>query len=300
MSKVEEEKVATASGAAEDTRMPTFYISHGGGPCFFMKPKDRAMFRDMGPDSPLANALRAVSDDLPSKPKALLIISAHWETRDTVAVTTGAKPDLLFDYYGFPDYTYKLKWPAPGDPALAARVRKLLEASSIPSAEEPKRGYDHGVFVPMLLAYPDADVPTVVLSLRADLDPEFHVRMGEALAPLRDEGVLIIGSGFSSHGFGGRRLTHEQKIKAAADFNAFLVDTLDDGGRRGGGGAASYEAKRKALVEWESAPGARGTHPREEHLIPLHVALGAGGDGPSRATFNTPAMGFACTMFRFG
>lgn len=283
------EESKTAPSAA--TRMPTFFISHGGGPSFFIRDSSHPLTRGAGPDSAMARTLAALGRGLP-KPKALLIISAHWETRGEVAVTTAEKPPLLFDYYGFPDYTYKLKWPAPGDPALARRVQSLLKAKSIPCGDEKKRGFDHGVFIPMLLAYPAADIPTLCLSLRSDLDPEFHLQLGEALAPLRDEGVLIIGSGFSTHGFFGP-LSQRDKIKAAADFDAWLQKQL-------GKGKLSAAERRAALVAWSKAPGARGSHPREEHLLPLHVVAGAGGEDASQSIFNEEAMGVRVSMFRFG
>jgi len=169
-------------------RQPTMYIPHGGGPCFFM---------DWDPPDTWERHrafLAALPASLPEQPKALLVISAHWEA-PVFTVQTNPAPPLLFDYYGFPQHTYKLTWPAPGNPALAARVRALLENAGFAVGEDPLRGFDHGVFVPLKVAFPKAEIPTVQLSLRADLDPSAHLAAGRALAPLRDEGVLILGSG---------------------------------------------------------------------------------------------------------
>ena len=194
---------------------------------------------------------------------------------------------------GFPSYTYELKWPAPADPKLSARVKSLLSGKGIDCAEDSKRDFDHGVFVPMLLTYPEANIPTVQLSLRADLDPEHHLAIGEALAPLRREGVLIIGSGFSYHGFFSRE-DQAKKQRGAAAFDKWLNDNL-------AASSATPESRRKALVNWADAPGARLSHPREEHLLPLHVVAGAAGDSQCKRTYNAPHMGGMMTsMFRFG
>ena len=157
-------------------KLPTFFIPHGGGPCFFME-------WTRGPADTwerLAQWLRDFNGALPAQPRALLVVSAHWEeARPTVM--TGARPPLLFDYHGFPPHTYQLKWPAPGAPELADQVIGLLGGAGIPADKNPQRGFDHGVFVPLLLCYPDARVPTLQLSLRADLEPEAHLAIGRAL-----------------------------------------------------------------------------------------------------------------------
>ncbi|RMF33446.1 MAG: dioxygenase, partial [Alphaproteobacteria bacterium] len=173
-------------------RQPSLFIPHGGGPCFFM---------DWDPPGTWDRQRKFLEDlpgTLPERPTALLVISGHWEA-PVFTVQTGPAPPLLFDYYGFPPETYELTWPAPGDPALAARVRTLLEGAGFDTAGDATRGYDHGVFVPLKVAFPAADIPTVQLSLRADLDAAAHLAAGRALAPLREEGVLIIGSGNTYH-----------------------------------------------------------------------------------------------------
>jgi len=175
-------------------RQPVLFLPHGGGPCFFMD-------WTWGPADTwhaTRRFLEGVSATLPAAPKALVVVSGHWEEP---AFTAGAArhPELIFDYYGFPAHTYQLTWPAPGNPELAARVARLLAEAGLPSATDPRRGYDHGVFIPLKVAFPQASIPVVTLSLAASLDPALHIAAGRALAPLRDEGVLIIGSGMSFH-----------------------------------------------------------------------------------------------------
>lgn len=173
-------------------RLPTYFIPHGGGPCFFMdwNPKDAW--------DGMAAFLRQLRHDVGTTPQAVLVISGHWET-DVLSLTSSSAPELLFDYYGFPEHTYQLTYPAPGSPELAAQVAQLLGEAGIPSQLDGSRGFDHGVFIPFKLVYPEAEIPVVQLSLRADLDPAFHLAVGRALAPLREQGVLIIGSGMSYH-----------------------------------------------------------------------------------------------------
>jgi aromatic ring-opening dioxygenase catalytic subunit (LigB family) len=262
-------------------RMPTLFIPHGGGPCFFMDWNPAHAWDRM------RGWLESITASLPEKPKAILVISGHWET-DVPTLLTSPKPSLYFDYYGFPPHTYELTWPAPGDPALAARVHELLQSAHIASATDEKRGFDHGVFVPLKVAFPDADIPTVQLSLQKDLDPKAHLAIGRALAPLRDEGVLILGSGMSYHnmrGFqtGGGRTASER-------FDAWLADAVEK----------SPSDRNDALSTWASAPAARESHPREEHLLPLMVAAGAAGDDLGKRVFRDDVMGVVVSAVRFG
>jgi aromatic ring-opening dioxygenase catalytic subunit (LigB family) len=272
-----------AKAAGPSALMPTLYIPHGGGPCFFME-------WTMGPKDTwdaMAAWLRALPNTLPAKPKALLVISAHWES-DVPAVTTAAVSSLLFDYSGFPKHTYELRWPAPGAPALAARVRALLAEAGLPSRDEDKRGLDHGVFVPLKVAFPDADIPTVQLSLRRGLSPEAHLAIGRALAPLRQEGVLIVGSGMSYHNMRGfmnpASLAHSQR------FDAWLEQSAKE----------NQPARDKALAAWRAAPNGVDAHPREEHLIPLMVAAGAAGGAPGQVVFRGEVMGVVVSALQFG
>jgi len=264
-------------------RQPTFYLPHGGGPCFFME-------NTRGPagmwDS-MAAFLRGIVATLPEKPKAVVIVSGHWEER-AFAVNTAANPPLLFDYYGFPEHTYHLKYPAPGSPALAQRVRGLLEGAGLATSEDAERGLDHGVFIPFMLVLPDADVPVVEISLRADLNPAVHLQAGAALAPLRDEGVMVVGTGMSFHNM---RMFGPGAAEPSKRFDAWLTETVT---------ATSANARNNALIGWEGAPAARASHPREEHLLPLMVAAGAAGADLGVKVFEDQVLGATVSAFRFG
>lgn len=264
-------------------RQPTLYIPHGGGPCFFMEwttgPRDTW--------DNIAAYLRGIAGTLPEKPKALLVVSAHWE-EDVPTVTTAESPKLVYDYYGFPPHTYELTWPAPGAPALAKRVLALLGAAGIAAREDATRGFDHGVFVPLKVAFPEAEIPTVQLSLSKSLDPKEHLAIGRALAPLRDEGVLVIGSGLSYHDIRGL-MTGRGKDDAAR-FDAWLAEAI----------AKSPPDRDRALEAWKSAPAARQAHPREEHLIPLMVAAGAGGEDHGKRVLRDEPLGIAVSAVQFG
>ncbi len=265
------------------TRQPTFYLPHGGGPCFSMQ-------NTRGPHGmwdPMAAFLRGIVATLPEKPKAVVIVSGHWEER-AFAVNTAANPPLLFDYYGFPEHTYHLKYPAPGSPTLAQRVRGLLERAGLATSEDAERGLDHGVFVPFMLVLPDADVPVVEISLRADLDPAAHLRAGAALAPLRDEGVMVVGTGMSFHNM---RMFGPGAAEPSKRFDAWLTGAVT---------ATSADARNEALVQWEGAPAARASHPREEHLLPLMVAAGAAGSDVGVKVFEDQVLGATVSGFRFG
>jgi aromatic ring-opening dioxygenase catalytic subunit (LigB family) len=235
----------------------------------------------------LAGWLRSLPASLSEAPKALLVVSAHWEA-PVPTVTTSKAPTLLFDYSGFPPHTYELTWPAPGDPELAARVHRLLESAGIASASDPARGFDHGVFVPLKVAIPDARFPTVALSLQRGLDPEAHLAIGRALAPLRDEGVLIVGSGMSYHnmrGFGDPR-SHA----SSEQFDTWLGETV----------TAPRASRDTGLAHWQEAPAARLVHPREEHLMPLMVAAGAAKDDAGTVVFRDSVMQTVISAVRFG
>jgi aromatic ring-opening dioxygenase catalytic subunit (LigB family) len=249
------------------TRMPVVFVPHGGGPWPFVQ----LGFGSEEELSKLAAYLRSLRALPKTPPKALLVISAHWE-EPVPTVMTSEHPPMLYDYYGFPPESYEITWPAPGDPALAARVRTLLEQAGFKTGADGKRGFDHGTFVPLKLTYPDADVPTVQLSLKRGLDPAEHIAMGRALAPLRDEGVFIVGSGMTYHNlraFG----PHASQVSRAFD------DWLRDAATRPG------PEREQKLREWASAPGARQAHPREEHLAPLFVIAGAAGDDAGKVGF---------------
>ena len=263
-------------------RQPAIFLPHGGGPCFFMD-------WTWGPADTweaTQRFLEGLAKTLPAPPKAMVVVSGHWEEAAFTA-SAAASPELIYDYSGFPEHTYRLSWPAPGDPALAARVAALLDGAGLPSAISPSRGFDHGVFVPLKVAFPEARIPVVSLSLAASLDPALHLAAGRALAPLRDEGVLIVASGMSFHNLRGyfKAETRER----ARDFDAWLTKAVE-----------SPAAARDALLTgWREAPFAAYSHPREEHLIPLMVAAGAGGLAPGIRIFGDEPMGAAISAYRF-
>jgi aromatic ring-opening dioxygenase catalytic subunit (LigB family) len=271
------------------SRLPTLFIPHGGGPCFFM---------DWDPPDTwdrMANYLRHVPDDVTERPKALVVISGHWEEK-VVTIQKNPAPPLLYDYYGFPQHTYEIKFPAPGAPEVSARVAELLTAANINWKYDEARGFDHGVFIPLKVAFPQADVPIVQISLLTSMDPTEHIRLGRALAPLRDEGVLIIGSGMSYHNLpklmsnmrgGGNSRSPDA---GSQQFDDWLEEVLT---------RASPAARDDALRAWAKAPSARDAHPREEHLLPLHVAVGAAGNDPGRRALKDVVMGAVESAFRF-
>ncbi len=268
-------------------RLPSLYIPHGGGPCFFMDTPP-GLPRDLW--DRMAAYLRGVDASVGVRPKAVLVVSGHWET-ERPTVNTSPRPPLLFDYYGFPEHTYRLTYPVAGSPTLARRVREVLAASGTPCDEEPERGLDHGVFIPFKLIYPDADVPVVQLSLNRNLDASTHLSLGRALAPLRDEGMLIVGSGMSYHNLRDLFSPDPRAMSAAAEFDAWLNEAVME---------SDPAARERKLAAWHQAPGARAAHPRPEHLIPLMVAAGAAGEDPGRRTYNQPLLGKPISGFQFG
>ena len=238
----------------------------------------------------MAAYLRGIGPSLGARPKAVLVISGHWEA-ERPTVNTGGRPPLLFDYYGFPEHTYRLTYPVPGSPQVARRVREVLAAAEIASDEDPERGLDHGVFIPFKLIYPDADIPMVQLSLNRSLDAGTHLNIGRALIPLRDEGVLIVGSGMSYHNLRDLYSGDPRALRSATEFDAWLGDAVTD---------TDSEARERKLVAWHQAPGARAAHPRPEHLIPLMVAAGAAGEDAGRRSYNQPLLGKPISGFQFG
>lgn len=267
---------------ANTARQPAIFLPHGGGPCFFMDwtwgPADTW--------NATQRFLESLAGTLPATPKAMVVLSGHWEEAAFTAASA-AHPALIFDYSGFPEHTYRLTWPAPGAPKLAAHVAQLLAAAGLPAALDPARGYDHGIFVPLKVAFPEAQIPVIPLSLNLSLDPALHLAAGKALAPLRDEGVLIVASGMSFHNLRGY-LRPETSERARA-FDAWLTQAVE-----------SPAPQRDALLtSWRTAPYAAYAHPREEHLIPLLVAAGAGGNAPGKRIFSDEPMGAAISAYRF-
>ena len=266
-----------------DTTLPTYFISHGGGPWPWMK-------REMGDAyAQLEASLADIPRQIGRTPRAILMVSAHWEA-PVFTVQGNPRPPMVYDYGGFPAHTYQVRYDAPGSPELAQRVRTLIDVAGLPSGIDAERGYDHGTFSPMAAIYPKADVPVVQLSLRRGLDPAEHLALGRALAPLRSEDVLIIGSGLSYHNL---RNFGPQARDVSKAFDDWLDQTVVH---------AAPAARVSQLIDWASAPAARIAHPREEHLIPLMVAVGAAqGEAGTRIYHEDKFMGgIAVSSFRFG
>lgn len=264
------------------SRQPVLFIPHGGGPCFFMdwKPADTWVGME--------RFLQGIASTLPQRPSAIVMVSAHW-LEPQFSVTGHAKPALIYDYYGFPQHTYELTYPAPGQPQLAERVAELIKADNLAAQVDPERGFDHGMFIPLKVMFPEADIPVVQLSLRKDLDPQAHLQVGRALAALRDENVLIIGSGMSFHNMSAYGDSGFSEVSDA--FDAWLSDAVQ-----------KPAAERDALLQaWTQAPHAHLCHPKggEEHLIPLMVAAGAGGDAGGKKVYSERVMETTISAFRF-
>jgi aromatic ring-opening dioxygenase catalytic subunit (LigB family) len=263
--------------------LPTYFISHGGGPWPWMKAQMGGAY----------DRLEASLRDMPGQigavvPKAVLMISGHWEEREFTVMST-AKPPMIYDYSGFPEHTYRVRYPAAGSPQTAERVRALIAAAGLAVRFDAERGFDHGTFAPLAAIYPDAEVPVLQLSLKHGYDPEEHIAVGRALAPLRDEDVLIVGSGLSYHNL---REFGPQARSASKAFDEWLDETLV---------RVSPVERIARLVAWETAPAARKAHPREDHLLPLMVAVGAAvDDAGSRVYHEDDFMGgVAVSSFMF-
>ena len=271
---------------ASPTRLPVLYIPHGGGPCFFMPP-----MAGLPADTwdGMAAFLRAIPALVGTKPKALLVVSAHWECA-VPTILDRPRHSLIYDYYGFPDSTYHLTYPVAGSATVATRISELLKQGGLPVATDGQRGLDHGVFIPLKVSHPQADIPVVQLSLVQGLDPATHLALGKALQPLRDEGVLIIGSGMSYHNLRSFFGESPNAVRPATAFDNWLGDAVS---------AAPVE-RDQLLTAWQTAPGARDCHPRSEHLIPLMVAAGAAGSDPGTVVYREPVMGKPVSAVAFG
>ena len=262
--------------------LPTYFLSHGGGPWPFMMDQVGRQY------AKLDASLRDIPRQIGVTPKALLVITAHWEGRDFL-LSSSPTPPMIYDYGGFPPHTYQVQYRAPGSPELAAQVKQLLDAGGHPATLDPQRGFDHGTFSALVPIYPDADVPVVQLSLKQGLDPLTHLEVGRLLAPLRKEGVLIIGSGLSYHNL---RAFNANGAAASHAFDGWLQRTM----------SLPPQERVAELLKWEQAPAARMAHPREEHLLPLMVALGAAEDEAAAMPYHEDDfMGaLAVSSFRFG
>jgi len=262
-------------------RLPTYFISHGGGPWPWL-PDMRKMMASL--EVSLANMPKEIG----VKPKAILMVSGHWEGPD-FAVMSSAHPPMVYDYGGFPAFTYQIKYSAPGAPEVAKRVEELLKKAGLPTHLDGERGFDHGVFSPMQVMYPDADIPLLQVAINENYDPAAHFALGRALAPLRDEGVLIVGSGLSYHNL---RLFGEPGRVPSAEFDKWLDHAV----------MADPKTREAELLKWESAPYARVCHPQEDHLVPLFAAVGAAeNEKATRVYHDTKVFGaVTASSYRFG
>lgn len=254
------------------------YFSHGGGPLPILGDESHQAMVDFM--TRLPSQLR--------KPNAILVISAHWEERE--ATLLGApNPTLFYDYYGFPDEAYSITYPSPGSPDLAKRIAGILNENNIPTRIDPQRGYDHGLFIPLKLMYPQADIPALQLSLLRGLNPSAHLALGKALRGLKQENILVVGSGFSFHNlraFFGQALGTPDPANDA--FQDWLIETCTN--------TSSQAEREQRLIDWEKAPSARYCHPREEHLLPLHVCMGMA-DKPAKVVFDDQILGKRAIAF---
>lgn len=239
--------------------MPTaniMYIPHGGGPLPLL-------------GDPNHKSLVGFLTELPrqfKKPSAIIMISAHWEESQPT-ITCGTAPELIYDYYGFPAAAYNIQYPAIGDPALAIKLQQLLHVEGFDAAIDNNRGFDHGMFVPLKLMYPKANIPCIQLSLVKGLDPQLHINMGKAIAKLADKDILVVGSGMSFHNMQAFMSGNSLVSGQSEEFTDWLLDTFTNS-------KVSEQERQNRLINWQQAPHARFCHPRAEHLLPLHVCAG--------------------------
>jgi 4,5-DOPA dioxygenase extradiol len=254
------------------------YFSHGGGPLPILgDPGHQAMVDFM---TQLPSQLK--------KPDLILVVSAHWE-ESAATLLEAQKPPMFYDYYGFPAQAYEINYPAPGSPEHAREIAGLLESNHIPARLDPQRGFDHGLFIPLKLMYPEADIPCLQLSLLRGLDAGAHIALGRALRGLKNENILVVGSGFSFHNMRAFSWQGSGAPDPANDaFQDWLIEVCT--------GALTQPEREQRLVEWEKAPSARYCHPREEHLLPLHVCQGMAYQ-PARLVFDDLILGKRAVAF---
>jgi len=244
--------------------MPCTYFNHGGGPMPLM-----------GKQPEVANWCKEYGDKFKeSPPKAIMVVSAHWEEDEVVKVGGSVEHDLYFDYYGFPSETYDYEYPAPGEPTVAAEAVRLLKEANVKVEMDTERGWDHGVFVPLMCMFPEAKIPVVPVSVLTNQDAKQHIAIGQALAPLREQGVLILGSGASFHNFGYFRAKTAEEQEAGTKHSHHWADWLE---KTMTSKNLTNEERLAALGDWEQAPSARACQPprQAEHLMPMFVIAGA-------------------------
>ena len=282
--RIMEKRIHAAHHQTEEkqmTSMPVYFLSHGGGPWPYVEDMRQHFAKT-------EHAFMALPGRLPAKPKAVLVITGHWEEEE-FTISTAEHPPMVYDYYGFPEHTYHIQYPAPGSPELASGVKALLSKAGISAKEDADRGFDHGTFVPLALMYPNAEVPIVMLSLKSGYNPQEHIRVGQALQPLRDEGVLIIGSGLTYHNMSG--FGRNESTPIAEAFEHCLSKAIEQ---------SDPKIRNAMLANWETMPGARLAHPREDHLIPLMVVSGAAGADKGRSIFVDHVMKVPMASYEFG
>lgn len=264
-------------------KMPIYYLSHGGGPWPWMEQRREA-------HADLARSLKQIPSELPHPPSAILMISAHWESQGEFLVQSHPKPPMVYDYYNFPAHTYEVVYPAAGQPELAQQVQQLLQTTGISASLDAERGFDHGAFVTAFVMYPEANIPIVQLSIDANYDPAQHLALGAVLKPLREQGVLIVGSGASYHNL---RMMGPEGAVPSVEFDDWLEAALLN---------TTQVERTTHMKNWEQAPSARIVHAREDHLVPLFVVVGASSDDDtvSRILSTTSASGIKNASYRFG
>lgn len=257
---------------------PVLYIPHGAGPLPLLGDKGH---HDM------VSFLQACVPTL-GTPSAIIVISAHWE-ENVVTINNGQTPPLLYDYYGFPKQAYDIKYPVSGNAILAEKIYHLLGENGIEARLESNRGFDHGVFVPLKIMFPEATIPCVQVSLLNKLDTTAHINIGKTLRALRTENILFMGSGFSFHNMQGF-FSQDEEVNSKNDaFQQWLVDTCTNT-------EISAEERETKLVNWQNAPHAIYCHPREEHLLPLHVCSGLSNSNAKLVFDNNVAGKRACAF----
>jgi len=266
-------------------RFPVVFVSHGGGPSFFIEGKGGPLSA-MDMNSEAKKSLERLPKMLNAeRPSAIIVVSGHWEGDDEVLVTGKEEySELYYDYGGFPAHTYKLQYKAPAAPQLAQKIVQMLRSNNIPASLDKTRNWDHGVFIPLKVMYPNADIPVVEVSILKSFNPATHIAMGKALAPLRDEGVLIVGSGFATHNFRG----DPQK---AREFPIAVEKAIT---------SLSTEEREQTFVNWTKMPGAKDAHAREDHLLPFHVVLGAAKEDKGKELFKEDTTGMVFAHWAFG
>lgn len=264
--------------------LPTYFVSHGGGPWPWMQAENGGMY------DKLAASLQDIRARVKVPLQAILMVSGHWEA-DRYLLSSAANPGMLYDYFGFPPHTYEIQYRAPGHPQLAANIASMLVKAGFDAGTDLQRGFDHGTFSVMQVMHPEADVPVVQLSINTNYDPGQHIGVGRVLAPLRDQGVLIVGSGLSYHNL--RQMRSQAGVEASAAFDEWLQETLLD---------SDPQERHERLLRWSEAPSARAAHPREDHLLPLMVAVGATWSEPARMIYQQSDFmgGISVSSYCFG